>query len=176
MGYCHFSHKGAGTLASEWLRALLAGAVQEIHLPFSCFNFLWFWFIYFNVRDIAQRWAIPSWLCHCSCQLTLLRLLLISSLCHAFLPLSKVRWGWRLSPRSRRWCCAEPWDLPEYFSGDYSHQAAAPSASYTSLKHLQRSQKYTCGSIQLPLSLMECFPLISNETWMTNISAQKACL
>lgn len=61
-----------------------------------------------------------------------------------------------------------------YFSGDYSHQAAASSASYMPLKHLQLSQKYTRGSIRLPLSMMEYFPLISNGIWMINIFAQKA--
>lgn len=29
----------------------------------------------------------------------------------------------------------------EYFSGDYSHQAAVPSASHSPLEHLQWSQK-----------------------------------
>lgn len=60
MGYSHFFFKREGPPASEWLQALLAGAVEEIHLPFSCFNFLWFRFIYFYVRDIVQCWAIPS--------------------------------------------------------------------------------------------------------------------
>jgi len=54
IGYSCFSCERVGPPAFEWLHALLAGVVEEIHLPFSCFNFLWFHLTYFYERYCAM--------------------------------------------------------------------------------------------------------------------------